>query len=116
MTNKKILFLVSGSILFLSFFTTQITIAAGTEATEFCKMIARIGSISWNVGGAIIIIGWIIAGVLYLTAGGGERMGIAKKALIAAVIGTVVVVLSMSASTIIIDALGTGGTGLCKQK
>ena len=50
------------------------------------------------VGTPIVIIGWIIAGILYLTsAGSPERTGVAKKAIVAAVIGTALVLIAATA-------------------
>lgn len=46
-----------------------------------------------TAGRAIVVVGWIITGILYLTSGGNpDRLSIAKKAVVACVIGTVLVV------------------------
>ena len=53
------------------------------------------GDMAVTIGGAIVVIGWVVAGILYLTSGGSpEKTGTAKKALIACVIGTVLVILA----------------------
>ena len=63
-----------------------------------------------SIGAAIVVIGWIIAGILYLTAAGSpERIGTAKKALIACVIGTVLIIISATAYTFVKSALNIGG-------
>ncbi len=61
-----------------------------------------------TIGSAIVIIGWIIAGILYLTSAGGPRMETAKKALIACVIGTVLIIISATATTFISGIFGLG--------
>jgi hypothetical protein len=54
-----------------------------------------------TVGGSIVFIGWIITGILYLTAGGApEKTGVAKKAVVACTIGTVIVILAGASSAI----------------
>ena len=65
-----------------------------------------------TIGAAVVVIGWIIAGILYLTAAGGSRMEVAKKALVACVIGTVLIIIAVSAETFIagVFKLGSGAT------
>lgn len=54
-----------------------------------------------TIGGAIAVIGWIVAGILYLTAAGApDKLGVAKKAMIAAVIGTLLVVMAQGTTSI----------------
>lgn len=53
------------------------------------------------IGSGIVIIGWIVTGILYLTAAGGSRMETAKKSLIACVIGTALIIISATAETFI---------------
>ena len=107
--NKKLLFLVLLSVSIL-----PIVAKAQAAASTFCATIRSVQSITYQVGGSIVIIGWVIAGILYLTAGGGERLAVAKKAMIAAVIGTVLVVIAGAAPSLIIDAFGwTGAVPMC---
>ncbi|MEK7658823.1 MAG: hypothetical protein AAB352_03085 [Patescibacteria group bacterium] len=106
--NKKTLFLIFFSALILPF------IANAAEApSQFCQMVLAITKLSWWIGGSVVVIGWVVAGILYLTSGGGERMVIAKKALIAAVIGTILVVISGSAAILVKDALQFGSLSQC---
>lgn len=109
--NKKILFLMlSAALLTLPSLTY-----AAPEASKLCDMIDTVKWITWWIGGSIVVIGWVIAGILYLTAAGGERMGAAKKALVAAIIGTVLVILSMTAADIVQDTIGeTGDLPTCE--
>lgn len=65
-------------------------------------MLSTIADDMIAIGASIVIIGWVIAGILYLTAAGSpEKVGTAKKALIAAVIGTAVIILAKSGTSII---------------
>lgn len=112
MTNKKLLFLILSIELLILPFSTY----AQPEASKLCDMIETIEWVVWWIGGSIVIIGWVIAGILYLTAGGGPRMETAKKALIAAVIGTILVVLSSTAADIVQDTIGTGEYKTCGDR
>ena len=93
--NKKILFIV----LFLLIGVFPIIALA---ANDVAPIVTRIKNMFVSIGTAIVIIGWIIAGILYLTAAGNpEKIGIAKKALVAAVIGTALIVLSVTAEDVL---------------
>jgi len=49
----------------------------------------------WFIGTGIVVIGWTIAGILYLVSMGNvERTTTARKALVAAVIGTVLIAIA----------------------
>jgi len=105
--NKKILFLIFlASILIFPFVT---------HASEsiFCDMILKITKTAWWIGGSIVVIGWVIAGIIYLTAAGGSRLEIGKKALVAAVIGTVLIILSASAASLVQSTIGNGTLSQC---
>ena len=107
--NKKTLFL---SLLAVTFLTPTLTFAA--DSSDFCKMVSKLSAVTLTVGGSIVAIGWVIAGILYLTAAGGSRMETAKKAMIASIIGTVLVILASSAVPLIKSAIGdVGGGGAC---
>ena len=104
MMNKKTLFLT------LLMADLILPIVASAEGENFCIMIKRLSSLTYQIGGTIVIIGWVIAGILWLVSGGSpEKTGIAKKAIWAAVIGTVLVVIAGISSSLIIDALGMNG-------
>jgi len=108
MNKKKLFLILLATILAVPF----ITLAASAPDT-FCGMIKKIRDLTYNVGGSMVIVGWVITGILYLTAGGGSRLEVAKKALIACVIGTVLVIIATSATSIIKDAIGTGDSTEC---
>lgn len=95
--NKKtlyFLFFISGIIFF--------PLAASATVPE---IVTSVQNAFVTVGGSIVVIGWVIAGILYLTAAGNAtKLEIAKKALFACVIGTALIVLAGVAEELI-DAL-----------
>jgi hypothetical protein len=97
--NKKLLFLIS-FLLILPLF------AMAALPTELSTTITNIKNLANIIGGVIVVIGWIIAGILYLTSMGGEKMATAKKAIWAAIIGTILIIIANVAATIIENALG----------
>jgi len=88
--NKKIIFLtLLAVVLFLPMVTTA------TQDPE--KMVEAVKDLAVTIGTAIVVIGWVIAGILYLTAAGApEKIGTAKKALIACIVGTILIILAQS--------------------
>ena len=103
MINKKIFFLILLGVLILpGLASAQITVATIVHAAEQTTLLIASG---------IVVILWIITGILFLTAlGAPEKLGTAKKALFAAVAGTVLVIIAGSAIALITDALKLGGT------
>ena len=96
--NKKLLFLIL-AIIFLS--------PLAASAADVPEMIINIELAFITIGSSIVVIGWVIAGILWLTsAGSPERVKIAKTALVAAVIGTAIIVLSLIAEPTISELLG----------
>lgn len=100
--NKNKLFLtISGVVLALPVLAFGQTLSG---------MASSVDTAVTAVAGSIVFIGWCITGILYLTsAGSPEKTGVAKKALIACVIGTVLVILAGASSAImsvIQDAFG----------
>lgn len=84
--NKKILFLILAVTIALPLVSSAINSPD--------KMAAQIEKYAMTIGGSVIVIGWVITGILYLLAAGSpEKLGTAKKALIATVIGTVIVII-----------------------
>ena len=99
--NKKTLFLIFlSSVLILP-------LGAFADITPLVSgMFDNVAELALYIGGSIVVIGWVIAGILYLTAAGSpEKTGIAKKALIAAVIGTVLVVFAAGGYDVIKDII-----------
>lgn len=91
--NKKILLLAAIAVL------TVLPIA--TLASQIDDTVEALYDTAIAIGGSIAVIGWVIAGGLYLTAAGSpERIGLAKKALFAAVIGTLLIVIASSSGAL----------------
>ncbi len=103
--NKKIFL----ALIAVAVIAPVMSYAAGTN--NACDVINAFKTIFEQVGSAVVIIGWIITGVLYLLAGGDPgKIKTAKAALVACVIGTAVIVLSVTAFTFVNSALNLGGT------
>ncbi len=99
--NKKILFLFLAN--FILFATIVNAAPAGNQAPS---MVQAVQNAFVAIGGSIVVIGWIIAGILWLTSvGNPQRMETAKKALMAAVIGTVLIILAVGAEAFINNLL-----------
>jgi len=105
--NKKILGLgvLSALILSISFFSFAHADVAGIIGNVKRQLVA--------IGATIVVIGWVIAGILFLTSAGGSRMEMAKKALWAALIGTVLIILAGAAYSLINGLLGPSGGANC---
>jgi len=103
--KKKLLIklILLAGVLFLS----SIVLPGEVAAADPPAMVGKIKDAFVTIGGSIVIIGWIVAGILYLTAAGSpEKTGTAKKALIAAVIGTALIILAVGAEATIKALLG----------
>jgi len=108
MKNKKILFLVLlGGILLLPY----ISQAAGSIPSQLQTAIDNVRFTARVIGGAMVVIGFCVAGILFLaSAGSPEKTGTAKKALIAGVIGAAIIVLSMGTDVLLNIMKGILGT------
>lgn len=94
--NKKILF----SFVLLSFIFLPIAVFAQTAGVN--PMVKKIEEAFTSVAVSIIVIGWVIAGILYLMAmGNPTKIETAKKALTACVIGTALIVLATAAESMV---------------
>lgn len=92
--NKKTLFLIILGAVLLP--------AAFASAQTLNSMATKVEADAVDIATPIVIVGWVVAGILYLTsAGSPEKTGTAKKAMIACVIGTVLVVLAIGSDAII---------------
>ena len=101
--NKKILFLV----LLLIILVLPFRISA--QLVQVPQIVINIQTASLLIGASIVIIGWVIAGILWLiSAGNPEKTGLAKKATGAAIIGTVLIILSKVAYMTICQLLYSG--------
>ena len=80
--NKKILFLILLAVVLVLPIETH-----AQQPNTFCNMVKSVKDVSYNIGITLVVVGWVIAGILWLTsAGNPEKTGIAKKAILAAVI------------------------------
>ncbi|MFA5877841.1 MAG: hypothetical protein WC845_00485 [Candidatus Staskawiczbacteria bacterium] len=96
--KKYLSILVSGCLLVLP----TITLAATVES-----IMAGLQATAWTIAWGLIIIFWIVTGVLFLTAlGAPEKLTIAKKALFAAIAGTIVIILAASAVGLVTTMIG----------
>ena len=104
--NKKILFLILINALLI------LPIIACAQSDAPCSFIKNVANTLYLIAGTIVVIGWIIAGILYLTSMGGSRMETAKKALVAAVIGTILIVLATTMGGLIANLLNPGWSSI----
>ena len=103
--NKKILFLI--------LFAAILVFPYMAQADEAQKMVCAVKNAVFGVGTIIVVIGWVIAGILWLvSAGSPEKTGIAKKATWAAVIGTILIIVANVSWTVVNDLLGNPATGI----
>lgn len=93
--NKKILFSILSSIallptlVFAQNVTIQTMVNAAVDTTFF-------------IAGGVVVILWIITGILFLSAQGApDKLSAAKKALITASVGTLLIIVASSAMYII---------------
>lgn len=98
--NKKILL-----VLLLA-----LTPTAFVSAQTLSGMATKLQTVAIAVGTPIVTVGWVIAGILWLTAAGApDKMGVAKKAIMACVVGTLLIVLAAASNgiiSVIKDAFG----------
>lgn len=103
-----------GSIFSLALFSIMARAGSAYAALSlptdsFNELAKSIINIAIGVIGAIFVILFIVGGVQYLTSAGNEEASTkAKKLLVDAVIGLVIVIVSWSASEWIFDYIGAG--------
>jgi hypothetical protein len=75
---------------------------AQAPANKLTVITNNVKNLLWYIGGTLVVVGWTIAGILYLTSIGSQtKMDTAKKAIIAAIIGTVLIVFASSSIALI---------------
>ena len=98
MNKKTLLLILSGVLVLPSLAFAQITIQSMVYYAEQTTL---------YIASGIVVILWVVTGIMFLTAQGApEKLSSAKKALIAAVAGTVLVIVAGSAIALISDAFG----------
>ena len=112
--KKKIFFKLFVVVLLTPLATLAADFASSGSSTLDNTM-KKLFSTALGIGTPIVIIGWVIAGILYLTSSGEpQKMETAKKAMIACVIGTVLIALAYTGQEVInmiSNALGIQGGG-----
>ena len=105
MINKKILFIILlGVLLAPSIILAQLHDYGGGFSLD--NIIPAIKSVAWVIFGLIVVICFVMAGVLFLTANGEpEKIKTAKSAAIWGVVGVFVGILAYSVQTIIENIL-----------
>lgn len=84
----------------------------GTGFTNLSDAIGKIFNISITVAGVIFVLLFLFGGIQYLAAAGNEEnTNKAKKLLVDAVVGLVIVVVSWAVGTYILQLLGIGSEG-----
>ena len=96
--KKSIILTISGILLFPGLVFAQATLKSMTDAAV---------QTTFYIADGVIVILWVIAGILFLSAQGApEKLSSAKRALLTAVIGTVLVILAASAVSVVGSAFG----------
>ena len=96
--NKKILFLTLLAVLSLPVIAS---------AQDLGSMAGSVANVALEVGTAIVVIGWVITGILFLTAAGDPgKIGTAKMALFASIAGTIIIIIAKSAENFIGNTFG----------
>lgn len=84
----------------------------GTGFTNLSDAIGKIFNISITVAGVIFVLLFLFGGIQYLAAAGNEEnTNKAKKLLVDAVVGLVIVVVSWAVGTYVLQLLGIGTEG-----
>lgn len=83
--------------------------ALADSNNDICVLLATFAGVAGKVAVTLVVIGFVIAGILYLTAAGSpEKTKTAMGALKAAVIGTVIVIIATMAYGIVANTFGAG--------
>lgn len=109
--NKKTLSLTILTAAIWTILGFSFALAQTSSAANLCDIFKGIKDTIVPIGGTLVIVGWLIAGILFLTAAGGPRMEIAKKALWAAIIGTILVIIAVTAYAFVNGIIGNVGRG-----
>ncbi len=95
--NKKILStLLFAIVIFIASFGV---VSAANAPADWIKAIE---GAAVKIGASVVIIGWIIAGVLWLISmGNPSKLAAARMAILAAVVGTLLIIISATAETFV---------------
>ena len=102
--NKKILFTILSNALILP----SLTLAqGGGGGITIQSMVNTAVQTTFYIASGVVVILWVITGILFLTAQGApEKLSTAKKALIAAIAGTVLIIIAGSAISLVRSMFG----------
>lgn len=94
--NKKTLFLILSGVLVLPSLASAVTIQSMTDAAVQTTL---------YIASGVVVVLWVVTGILFLSAQGApEKLNSAKKALFAAIAGTVLVIVASGAISLIKSA------------
>ena len=100
MANKKVLFLILAAVLILP-------LSAYADCPVCVTIITSVVNTALYIASAVVVVLWLVAGILFLSAQGDpSKFTKARGALIAAVAGTVLVIVAASALTLVGQAIG----------
>jgi hypothetical protein len=110
--NKKTFFLIlSGVLASPLLISAQGTLYRPSSPIDLPTAMQYIESTVWTVFVALVIICFVVAGILFLTAGGEpEKIKTAKTTVIWAIAGVVVAILAYSIKDLITGILSGGGS------
>jgi len=100
--------LLFSTLLFVFFLTTvaSVVIANGTQTTDINVILGNIRGLVWEIFATLVVICFIWAGVLFLTAEGDpQKLEKAKQAFFWGVIGTLVGILAYSITSIMMNEI-----------
>jgi len=108
--NKKTLFLILLGILAFPLVGLAQLHSYGYQSFSLEGLVDSIVSAAWTIFAAIVIICFVMAGILFLTAQGApEKLNTAKSAFIWGIVGVIVGILAYSILLIVSNVLTPGG-------
>jgi RsiW-degrading membrane proteinase PrsW (M82 family) len=97
--NKKILYAAATIIAAL--------LPAIASAISLCTMADAVKNVILYVGWVLVVIAWVATGILYLTSfARGSDLKSANTALVAAIVGTIVVLIAANAASFVGNSFG----------
>lgn len=105
--NKKLKKILLTSLVCLALVTPAFAAPSQGMTGDFSSAVTQIFDIIIVIAGVIFVVLFLVGGIMYLTSAGNEEASTkAKKLLIDAVIGLVIVAIAWVAGAYIIDKLG----------
>ncbi len=111
--DKKILLLIILEVLALPLIGSAQLHSYGYQTFSIWSLVDSIVSVIWILFEALVIICFVMAAVLFLTAQGApEKLNTAKSAFIWGIVGVIVGIIAYSIITIVGSVIGTGGSSV----